>query len=274
MKYCTNCGLEVLDKPNFCQSCGNKLYDSPPNSKNDDHPTTQVKEEEINQAFKQNKSSSTEYKITEKVAEKPERNYTKIVVIFSIVLILAMAIAIFISTNQNSSIVNNANPSTSDPTSNYSVNGERNNSNGQTPIASENPQTGSQPDEITQRNIYLRNNWTSFITAERSEFTYAEIGGISGLSIIVTNNTEYKLDNVTVKVTIKTVNNYVYKTEMLYFENIKPNSRLEQYVTPTDRGRYVEYEITNVYSDGLNFMWNEGDNTGNGSINDPWKFNE
>ena len=128
-------------------------------------------------------------------------------------------------------------------------------------------------DAVTERNIFLRNNWTSFITADRSDYTYEGTGGISGLSIIVNNNTEYKLDNVTVKVTIKTVNNYAYKTEMLFFENIKPNSRIEQYVTPTDRGRYVNYEITSVYSDQLNFMWNEGDNTGNGSLDDPWKSN-
>jgi hypothetical protein len=128
-------------------------------------------------------------------------------------------------------------------------------------------------DAVTERNIYLRNNWTSHITASRSSYNYSGLGGISDLSIIITNNTEYPIDNLTVKVTIKTVNNYICKTEYLYFKNIKPNSRVEQYVTPTDRGRYVDYEITSVYSDQLNFMWNEGDNTGNGSLDDPWKSN-
>lgn len=272
MNYCTNCGAKLIDNSNFCQSCGNKLLDTPtPDFKTNEDTITEVKKEEIKQEINQNKLHSTEDVKSNIIAEKPKNNYTKIIVVISIVLVSVMAIAIFVSTNQNSNTVDNGNSQTSN--SNDNLNEDKINSNVQSSNADESPQSGSQEDEITQRNIYLRNNWASFITADRSEYTYAEIGGISGLSIIVTNNTEYKLENVTVKVTIKTVNNYVYKTEMLYFENIKPNSKVEQYVTPTDRGRYVEYEITNIYSDRLNFMWNKGDNTGNGSIDDPWKFN-
>ncbi len=46
----------------------------------------------------------------------------------------------------------------------------------------------------------IRNNIASYVTAERSEFKYYPIGGISDLKITVTNNTDYSMDKVTVKV--------------------------------------------------------------------------
>lgn len=270
MKYCTNCGVEISNKPNFCPSCGAKILQPNSASGPDANNKSNSLEAPIKQNSKPENNSSQPVSTQSDKPFKIEKKHNVVIIAISVVLVISILAAVIISSQSN-----NKNSSDSNTNLNQDIVAASNNSNKETPNQdSAYLSDNTHQEKITQRNIYLRNNWTSFITAERSEFTYAEIGGISGLSIIVTNNTEYKLDNVTVKVTIKTVNNYVYKTEMLYFENIKPNSRLEQYVTPTDRGRYVEYEITNVYSDGLNFMWNEGDNTGNGSINDPWKFNE
>jgi len=127
---------------------------------------------------------------------------------------------------------------------------------------------------ITERNISIRNNWDDYILVGRSGFKYSDLGGISDLSIIVTNKTEYVIDRIYVAVDIITVNGYKHKTEYLFFQNLKPYSRQEQMVPPTTRGKTVEYRITNIYSNSLNFKWDEGDNTGNGSLNDPWKSNE
>ena len=75
MKYCSNCGVELIDKPNFCQNCGNKLYDFTSISKNNDNPNTQVKEEEINQEFNQNQTNSSEGEQLKNEAEKIETKY-------------------------------------------------------------------------------------------------------------------------------------------------------------------------------------------------------
>jgi serine/threonine-protein kinase len=269
MKYCTNCGCEISNKPNFCPSCGAKIS----YVESTQGPEENIKSDSADSPNKTNsKPDYNSYETVFKQSYKPtkiEKKYGAVIIAISVFLVISMIVAVIISSQSN-----NKNSGESNPDANQDFTAASNNFNKETPnndsaYLSDN----TQQEKITQRNIYLRNNWNSYISAERSEFTYAEIGGISGLSIIVTNNTEYKLDNVTVQVTIKTVNNYVHKTEMLFFENVKPNSRVEQYVTPTDRGRYVEYEITSVYSDRLNFMWNKGDNTGNGSVDDPWKFN-
>jgi DNA-directed RNA polymerase subunit RPC12/RpoP len=276
MKYCTNCGSQISETPNFCPSCGNKIIYS---------ESTHTPEPAIFDSLDTNVSdvikteSKQEKQPNDKSVElKPNinnsNNKTIIIVGFTALIIVLVFIVILFSQGSKSA-------ETQPSDSSASLNGviENNTSSLQIPDAQDssidpnNTQSYETTDAVTERNILLRNNWTSYISASRSTFNYSEMGGISDLSIILTNNTEYIVDNVTVKVTIKTVNNYVYKTEYLYFENIKPNSRVEQFVMPTERGRYVEYEIINVYSDRLNFKWDEGDNTGNGSLEDPWKYN-
>ena len=275
MKYCSNCGLQISETPNFCPSCGNKIIYS--ESKHTPEPA-------IFDSLNTNVSDVIkagpiqEKKPNDKSVEiKPSTNFSNkktilIVGFTALIIVIVFSVVIFSESS------NSAETQTMDTAASISGIIENNTPSLQNPDV----QDSSVPNDIpsnetnnllTERNILLRNNWTSYISASRSSYNYSEMGGISDLSIIVTNNTEYIIDIVTVKVTIKTVNNYVYKTEYLYFENIKSNSRAEQYVMPTERGRYVEYEITNVYSDRLNFKWDEDDNTGNGSIEDPWKYN-
>lgn len=75
MKYCGNCGVELIDKPNFCQNCGNKLHDLTSTVKNNDSPSTQVKVETINQECNQNHTNSSEDEQLKDVAEKTEAKY-------------------------------------------------------------------------------------------------------------------------------------------------------------------------------------------------------
>jgi len=46
----------------------------------------------------------------------------------------------------------------------------------------------------------IRNNVTSYVFAERSNYQVSTFGGIHDLHIAVTNNTDYLLENVKVKV--------------------------------------------------------------------------
>jgi len=272
MKFCTNCGVDIFNKPNFCPSCGSKLTHTESNLNPNEESKTGESEYTTN-SDSTPKTTLSHTQDSQANSLVKEKKYTTVIIVISIFLVLAILITVLISSNQ---ITDSAGaPKTIETPASVEAPAAQGVPAAEgVPAAKEAPNSNSsQPDAVTERNILLRNNWTSYISASRSRFNYSEMGGISDLSIIVTNNTEYIVDNVTVKVTIKTVNNYVYKTEYLYFEDIKSNSRVEQFVMPTERGRYVEYEIINVYSDRLNFKWDEGDNTGNGSLEDPWKYN-
>ncbi len=272
MKFCTNCGVDLLNKPNFCPSCGSKLTHTESNLNPNDESKTGESENTTN-SDSTPKTTLSDTPDSQANSLVKEKKYTTVIIVISIFLTLAILIPLLISSNQNSDSAD-ASKAIQTPTSKEVQTAQDVPASEGIPAAEEAPNSHSyQLDAVTERNIFLRNNWTSHITASRSSYNYSELGGISDLSIIITNNTEYLIDNLTVKVTIKTVNNYIYKTEYLYFENIKANSRSEQYVMPTDRGRYVDYEIISVYSDRLNFRWEDGDNTGNGSLDDPWKFN-
>jgi uncharacterized Zn finger protein (UPF0148 family) len=278
MKFCTNCGVDLLNKPNFCPSCGSKLIHTESNLNPNEESKTGESENTSN-SDSTPKTTLSDTPDSQANSLVKEKKYTTVIIVISIVLALAILITVLISSNQISTNAD-APKTIQTPTSKEAHTAQGVPASEGAPASEGVPAAEGapnshiyQPDAVTERNIFLRNNWTSHITASRSSYNYSEFGGISDLSIIITNNTEYLIDNLTVKVTIKTVNNYIYKTEYLYFENIKANSRSEQYVMPTDRGRYVDYEIISVYSDRLNFRWEDGDNTGNGSLDDPWKFN-
>jgi hypothetical protein len=271
MKFCANCGVDLLNKPNFCPSCGSKLTHTESDINRNEESITGDSELTTNSdSTPQTTFPHTPNSTANSIKEK---KYTDTSVVILIFLALALLITVLISSNKISDSAD-APKIIQTPISKESPTAQVGPTSGSVSAAEKAPNSNSyQADAVTKRNIFLRNNWKTYITASRSRFNYSELGGISNLSIIVTNNTEYPIDNLAVKVTIKTVNNYIYKTEYLNFENIKANSRSEQYVMPTERGRYVDYKIISVYSDQLNFMWNEGDNIGNGSLDDPWKSN-
>ena len=71
----------------------------------------------------------------------------------------------------------------------------------------------------------IKNNITSYVTAERNEYTYNEMGEISNLKISVTNSTDYVLDNVRVKVIYIKANGEVWDSKMVDFNMIDPQTK-------------------------------------------------
>lgn len=117
----------------------------------------------------------------------------------------------------------------------------------------------------------IRNNFFNYIIASRSTFMYKEIGGISDLYITITNNTDYKLDNVEVLVSYIKTNGQVYKNETIQFNNISSQSWQKLKAPNSDRGTGVEYTIISIISTELNFCYAEGNWAANS--NDPYKCN-
>lgn len=97
----------------------------------------------------------------------------------------------------------------------------------------------------------IKNNITSYVTAERSEYTYSELGGISNLKISVTNSTDYLIDNVKVKVIYLKANGDVWNSKIIDFNLINPQTKSTIKVGDTERGKSVQYEIVSIKSTAL-----------------------
>ncbi len=123
---------------------------------------------------------------------------------------------------------------------------------------------------LTKKNMEYRNNWSSYITANRTDFSYSDLGGISDLNIDVTNSTEYVIDELGVVVEYVKANGSIFKTESLYFSNLKPKSKQRLPAPDSERGIDVNYFISYIYAKKFKFCY-EINSLGNGSIIDPWK---
>lgn len=97
----------------------------------------------------------------------------------------------------------------------------------------------------------IKKNINSFVTVERNEYTYSQLGGISNLKISVTNSTDYLLDNVKVKVIYIKANGAVWDSKMVDFNMLDPQTKSTIKVGDTERGTSVEYEIVSIKSNAL-----------------------
>lgn len=97
----------------------------------------------------------------------------------------------------------------------------------------------------------IKKNITSYVTAERNEYTFNELGGISNLKISVTNSTDYVLDNVRVKVIYIKANGEVWDSKMFDFNMLDPQTKSTIKVGDTERGTSVQYEIVSIKSNAL-----------------------
>lgn len=97
----------------------------------------------------------------------------------------------------------------------------------------------------------IRNNITSYVTAERSEYQYRPIGGIFNLNISVNNNTNYIIDHVKVKVIYIKTSGDIWDTRIVDFNFVNPQSKATIRVPDTNRGTSVNYEIVSIKSSAL-----------------------
>jgi hypothetical protein len=97
----------------------------------------------------------------------------------------------------------------------------------------------------------IRNNITTYIVAERNEYTYNPLGGIKNLQISVTNNTNYTVDNIRIKVSYIKANGDLWKNEFLDFNLVAPQTKATIKVPDTNRGTSINYEIVSIKSSAL-----------------------
>lgn len=97
----------------------------------------------------------------------------------------------------------------------------------------------------------IRNNITSYVTAERSSYQYSTLGGIYNLKFSVNNRTNYIIDNVKVKVVYIKANGGVWDSRIVDFNFVSPQSKATIRVPDTNRGTSVNYEIVSIKSSAL-----------------------
>lgn len=126
----------------------------------------------------------------------------------------------------------------------------------------------SDPTEAIKKNI--RMNWTSYITIERTSYTYREAGGIYDLYLNLTNKTDYMLNSVKASINIVKTNGEVYKTENVYFTNVAAHSTVKEKVPDNNRGTSIDgLVIWSISSAELNFCYEPGNWAANST--DPYK---
>lgn len=113
-------------------------------------------------------------------------------------------------------------------------------------------------EELTIKNRNYRNNIEQYVGANTNRYSYNELGGISNLDIIVTNNTEYLLDEVNVNVDYVKDNGGIYKSEIVTIYNIPAKQDKSVSAPESDRGTSVEAKIQTISSKKLHMCY---DNT-------------
>jgi hypothetical protein len=128
-----------------------------------------------------------------------------------------------------------------------------------------------QTENIENNKRHIRNNWFNYFKIDRSDFTTEGLGGISGLSVYFENKTGYMLENIYAEIDIYTANGYVYKTEVITFNNVPANSQQTYNVPYSNRGTTVsEPRITYIKSAQLNFCFQPEVNA-SGDAGDPFR---
>ncbi|WP_281239916.1 DUF4339 domain-containing protein [Flavobacterium praedii] len=123
---------------------------------------------------------------------------------------------------------------------------------------------------ITKKNMNFRNNWQSYLTATTNQYQYREIGGIFNLAVIFTNNTDCKMDEIKVNVNYIKDSGGIYKTETVVFYNVLPGTQQTAQAPDSERGTSVELEISQAYSDKMNFYYPSD----SGNYKDPYFYKQ
>lgn len=121
-------------------------------------------------------------------------------------------------------------------------------------------------------NIQIRNNITSLIQVSTNQYSVDAFGGISNLDIIVTNNTDFTIDEITVAIDYIKKNDGVFKTEYLTFNNIPPKQNKSLSAPDSNRGLSVKLTKQSITSTDLNLCYNNSFTPAVGDP-DPYKCN-
>lgn len=109
--------------------------------------------------------------------------------------------------------------------------------------------------ELTIKNRNYRNNFDQYIRVTTNEYTYDALGGISNLDVIVTNDTDYTLNEVNVNVDYIKDSGEVFKSEIITLYNIPAHQNKSASAPESNRGTSVEVRMDGIKSKKMHFCF-------------------
>lgn len=103
-----------------------------------------------------------------------------------------------------------------------------------------------------------RLRWNKLISASNSNYGIGFLGGIKDLSVIVSNHSDYPLDEVVVNVTYIKASGGVWKTVPITLYAVQPHDNKDQPVPDAGRGKKVKVSLHKVVSKRMQFSYTEG----------------
>ena len=92
------------------------------------------------------------------------------------------------------------------------------------------------------------------VSIQSNNYIRGTFGGIKGLELTVSNNSDYLLDEVSVELQIMKPSEQPLRTDIITFKNIGSNKSITVKVPDSQRGIRVDYHITNIESK----QWDKG----------------
>jgi len=86
------------------------------------------------------------------------------------------------------------------------------------------------------------------VTVQSNNYIRGAFGGIRGLELTVSNNSDYLVDEVSVELQIMKPSEQPLRTDIITFKNIGSNKSITVKVPDSQRGIRVDYRITNIES--------------------------
>jgi len=104
---------------------------------------------------------------------------------------------------------------------------------------------------------YYRQNWKNYIHVSLNNYKTGLFGGVHGIKVLVTNDTEFPLDNVVATIRYYRSNGKLFKTEQVTIDHIKPKSSANASAPDSRKGMSIKLEIDRITSQQMNFCWSK-----------------
>ena len=114
------------------------------------------------------------------------------------------------------------------------------------------------PPVVEDKAKAIRKRWNKWIAASNSNYGIGLLGGIKDLSVIITNRTDYPIDQAIAKITYFKANGGVWKTKLITILGIPAHDSKEQSVPDVGRGKKVKVSIQKIVSKKMKFSYTEG----------------
>ena len=95
---------------------------------------------------------------------------------------------------------------------------------------------------------FVKNSIGNLVSVSSNKYNVGTFGGISEVQLTVSNKSVYPLDIVMVEVQYVQANKKVFKTENIYYRNIRPGESIMQEVPKSSRGIKIQYRVALINS--------------------------